>query len=72
MNKLNNNQKKTERNATKKRNLLKCPNCNEPLSFLMPSGKTLYCNKCEKYYKNDNGTVGEETTSPYTNKKALY
>lgn len=72
MNELNNNQKETVENATKKKNILKCPNCYEPLTFLMPGGKTLYCNRCERYYKNDNGNVGEETTSPYTRKDVLY
>lgn len=49
-----------------------CPYCNVPLALLMPSGKTLYCNKCEKYFKNENGNVGDETTSPYTRKDVLY
>lgn len=56
----------------KNENVLKCPKCNEKLTFLMPSGTTLYCNKCEKYYINDNGKVGEETTSPYIRKDVLY
>lgn len=64
MNELNNYQKDTIENATKKGNILKCPNCDKQLTFLMPSGKTLYCNRCERYYKNNNGNVGEETTSP--------
>ncbi len=72
MSELNNNQEKTEENLMKKKNILKCPNCDEPLTFLMPSGKTLHCNKCERYYKNDNGNVGEETTSPYAKKDVLY
>lgn len=56
----------------KRKNVLKCPSCDGMLTFLMPDGHTLYCNKCEKYYKNDNGNVGEETTSPYTRKDVLY
>ena len=31
----------------------KCPGCYEKLTFLMPDGQTLYCNKCRKYYKNE-------------------
>lgn len=53
-------------------NVLKCPKCNEKLTFLMPSGTTLYCDKCEKYYVNDNGKVGEETSNPYTRNDVLY
>ena len=49
-----------------------CPNCGEPLTFLMPAGKVLNCNKCNKYFKNNNGKVGEETSSPYTNKDVFY
>ena len=44
----------------------KCPICGAPLTFLMPDGKTLNCNNCNKYFKNNNGKVGEETSSPYT------
>lgn len=51
---------------------LKCPNCGEPLTFLMPDGKVLNCNKCNKYFKNNNGKVGEETSSPYTRNNVLY
>ena len=50
----------------------KCPNCGANLTLLMPDGKVFYCNTCGKYYKNENGTVGEETTNPYTNTEALY
>lgn len=50
----------------------KCPNCGEPLTFLMPDGEVLNCNKCNKCFKNNNGKVGEETSSPYTNKDVLY
>lgn len=50
-----------------------CPNCNEKLMFLHPDGSYLYCNKCEKYYLNNNGDVGDETTSPYDkNDDVLY
>ena len=59
-------------NSKKKNNILECPKCDGMLAFLMPDGKTLYCNKCEKYYKNDNGSVGVETTSPYQRKDILY
>lgn len=50
----------------------KCPNCGMPLMFLMPCGKVLSCDKCNKYFKNDNGKVGEETSSPYTRDNVLY
>lgn len=73
MNESNNKeQKNIVENEIKQKNTLKCPNCDEILTLLMPSGKTLYCNKCEKYYKNDNDNVGEETTSPYIRKDVLY
>lgn len=51
---------------------LKCPNCNESLMFLAPDGTRLHCNKCDKYYINDNGSVGEETSTPYTRDDVLY
>ncbi len=73
MNESNNNERKNiVEKERKNKNVLKCPNCDEMLTFLMPSGKTLYCNKCEKYYKNDNGNVGVETTSPYTKSNVYY
>lgn len=50
----------------------KCPNCGEPLTFLMPDGKVLNCNKCNKCFKNNNGKVGEETSSPYNRNDVLY
>ena len=53
-------------------NVLLCPNCKERLTFLMPSGKYLYCNNCGKYYIKQNGTVGKETSSPYTRDDVLY
>lgn len=62
----NNEQKKKEKN------ILKCPDCDEILTFLMPDGKKLYCNKCKKYYVNDNGKVGEKTSTPYTRNNVLY
>lgn len=53
--------------------ILKCPSCDEKLMFLHPDGSYLYCNKCEKYYLNNNGEVGDETTSPYDkNDDVLY
>lgn len=52
--------------------ILKCPNCGERLTYLMPSGSHLYCDKCNKYYKNDNGNVGEETENPYKRNDVLY
>ena len=53
-------------------NELICPNCKERLTLLMPGGTKLYCKKCEKYYLNNNGSVGEETTSPYNKKDVMY
>jgi len=53
-------------------NLLKCPSCGEKLMFMMPDGKTLHCNKCNKYYKNENNAVGDETSSPYSDNNVLY
>lgn len=49
-----------------------CPNCGEPLMYLMPGGQVLKCNNCNKYFKNNNGEVGEETSSPYTRNDVLY
>lgn len=51
---------------------ISCPKCGGPLGFLMPLGKTLHCDKCDKYYINDNNSVGSETSSPYKNKNVLY
>lgn len=52
--------------------VLKCPNCGENLMILMPDGEILSCNSCNKYYMNNNGSVGKETTTPYTRKDVLY
>lgn len=49
-----------------------CPICNGMLSSMMPDGKILNCPKCNKYYINDNGTVGAETSSPYTRNDVFY
>lgn len=51
---------------------LVCPSCGEKLTFMMPDGKTLHCNKCNKYYKNENNAVGDETSSPYSDNNVLY
>ena len=51
---------------------LKCPICGETLMLLMPSGTKLYCKKCNKYYINDNGSVGKEIVTPYNKDDALY
>ena len=40
--------------------------------YMEPDGNTLHCRKCNKYFKNNNGSVGDETTSPYTDPTALY
>ena len=53
-------------------NTLVCPNCGQKLIFMMPDGKTLHCDKCNKYYTNNNGEVGNETSSPYTRNDVLY
>ena len=39
---------------------------------LMPSGRVLYCSKCDKHFINENGKVGKETSSPYKNDQRLY
>ena len=57
--------------SVEKKNLI-CPVCSGILTYMMPDGKKLYCPKCNKYYINDNGTVGAETSDPYQNKNVLY
>lgn len=49
-----------------------CPNCGEKLSFLMPDGTHLICNKCGKSYINNNGKVGEETSIPVKGPNVFY
>ena len=51
---------------------LYCPYCKGRLMLLEPDGITFYCQKCDKYFKNNNGIVGEETVSPYTDKDVIY
>lgn len=51
---------------------LKCPVCGENLMYMQPDASTLYCKKCNKYFKNNNGTVGEETSYPYIDSNADY
>lgn len=53
-------------------NILRCPICGARLSFMMPDGSTLYCNQCNKHFRNKNGTVGEECNSPYTRNDVYY
>lgn len=52
--------------------ILHCPECNNNLMFMMPDGKTLWCNKCNKYFINNNGSVGSETDTPYNKNDVLY
>ena len=61
-----------EGQSIEEKEVLRCPICNERLMYMEPDGNTLYCKKCEKFFKNNNGAVGEETTDPYTDKNALY
>lgn len=56
----------------KKINILLCPNCGTRLMYLMPSGRTLCCNKCDKCFVNDNGEVGKECDDPYTEDDVIY
>ncbi len=49
-----------------------CPYCKNKLSFMMPDGKTLFCDNCNKYFVNNDGVAGKETDSPYTRKDVLY
>lgn len=50
----------------------RCKNCGELLSFLMPDGTNLYCNKCDKCYINNNGKAGDEISFPYEDKNVFY
>ena len=61
-----------ESTTIQNRKVLYCPVCNERLMYMQPNGNTLYCEKCKKYFKNNNESVGEETTNPYINKNAIY
>ena len=69
---MNNNELIDESSNSKEPKELRCPYCNERLMILAPDGTTLYCKKCNKYFKNNNGSVGEETVSPYSDDSALY
>lgn len=51
---------------------LKCPLCGENLMYMQPDALTLYCKKCNKYFKNNCGTVVEEILYPYTDPNADY
>ena len=44
--------------------ILICPNCGTRLMRLMPDGKYLSCNKCNKNFANDNSKVGKECSLP--------
>ena len=53
--------------------ILKCPNCGARLTYLMPSGSYLSCEKCKKIYTNEKGHVGHETNIDYDkNSNILY
>lgn len=52
--------------------ILICPHCGNMLTYLMPSGRILNCNECNKYYRNDNGKVGEEIEGPKNSGNILY
>lgn len=43
--------------------ILKCPICGERL--MLVSDEKFQCNRCNKYFKNNSGLVGEETIAPY-------
>ena len=43
----------------------RCPNCEGVLGYLMPDKCVLHCGKCNKYYVNDNGKVGNERGTPF-------
>lgn len=49
-----------------------CPNCKDGLMYLEPDGSRLFCKRCNKYYINDNGKAGAETSSPYIRDDVLY
>ena len=40
--------------------------------FMMPDGTNLCCVRCDKYFINKNGIVGDEITDPYPNHNAIY
>lgn len=64
---LNSSEELFNKYINKCKNVLVCPNCGERLGFMMPDGQTLNCPKCNKYYINNNGSVGSETSNPYEN-----
>ncbi|MBO6244409.1 MAG: hypothetical protein J6O41_07635 [Clostridia bacterium] len=51
---------------------LKCPICGDNLMYMQPDSTTLCCRKCNKYFKNNNGVVGEEASYPYTDPNTDY
>lgn len=44
---------------------LVCPVCGSTDLTVMPDGKYVYCNTCKKYFKYENGVIGEEVENPY-------
>lgn len=61
-----------DRNDNNSGKILNCPICENTLMFMEPDGNTLWCNKCNKYFANNNGSVGSETSSPYNKDDVLY
>ena len=50
----------------------RCPICNNKLNYMMPDGATLCCDSCNKYFTNENGKIGNETSNPYVDTNADY
>lgn len=40
--------------------------------YLQPDRTTLFCKNCNKDFKNNNGSVSDETTSPYNDSNVMY
>ena len=44
---------------------LVCPVCGSTDMTVMPDGKYVFCNTCKRYFKYENGVIGEEVENPY-------